>query len=234
MADDRSQIEFMFSSNVYVVSPGRDDEAATRDAVRDAVKTAFEAEPEVRSRDANSGRGADAGAVIVELLAVGAAVFYGGGKLLKLTRESAEEWSRVARRLDLPTRLSGVVSQLRGSDRAPIAVSWDVAAAIALHHVERATGAETILVWADQLVLQPMEWAGDLEGVESSAERLYFFVIDRLAVVTGELLSDDRDRARVSRFFVATKADGTIITSAETYIPRDYVDYFFWGAARGG
>jgi hypothetical protein len=47
---------------------------------------------------------------------------------------------------------------------------------------------------------------------ESTNERVYFFVLE----------------GSRSRWFIASKADGTIVSEVETMIPGDYVEYHFW------
>ena len=66
-------------------------------------------------------------------------------------------------------------------------------------------------MWWNEIVSQPFEWVADATAFEATAERLYSYIFE----------------AERSRWYIVTKADGEIVTEAETMLP-DFVEYALW------
>jgi hypothetical protein len=174
-------------------------------AVVDAYREEFGDEPTVTSRQVEIGRGGDAGATLVEIaIAVGSgvALFVAPAEITKAIAVY-REWGR---------RLRSFVERLRAKETAPIALSANVATMIAIGDLDERAGPVTRLVWWDEIVVQPFEWVADASAFEATAERLYSYVFE----------------TERSRWYIVTKADGTVVTEAETMMPRDHVEYAFW------
>jgi hypothetical protein len=200
-------IEIMLPLNIYARQP--DDTTRRVQAVGDAATEAFGATPEITAREVEIGRGADAGALIMQIaeaVGFGVAVVLGPAELVRKGREALGEyraWARNAKRF---------IDRLRGGDYPPTMLSSNLATAVLVVEVEARVGPITRLVWWDELIVQPFEWVDDPTRFEATAERLYFYVFE----------------TQRSRWFVATKGDGTIVSEAETLIPADYIEYALW------
>ena len=196
---------------LIVPLPGWDDSHVPRirRAIEDAYVEEFGASPAMTTRQIEIGRGGDAGAVIAEIVAWTAfayAVVVGPAELIKKGREAIDEYRSWAR------RVSSFVERLRAKGASPAALSPSVAMFVTIADFDKRVGPLTRLVWWDEMVIQQFDWIEDASRLESSTERLYFYVFET-------------ERAR---WYVATKADGFIVSEAETMIPSDYVEYEFW------
>ena len=200
-------VAIMLPLNIY--DRKHDVLARRRQEVAAAAMDAFGSAPEIDAREVDIGRGADAGAIviqIVEALGIGVAVVLGPAELVKKGRESLDEyrsWAKNAKRF---------VDRLRQNRHQPKMLSANLATAVLITELEARVGPIDRLVWWDEVVVQPFEWVADATSFEATAERLYFYVFET---------------AR-SRWFVATKGEGTIVTEAETMIPADYTEFGLW------
>lgn len=129
------------------------------------------------------------------------ALFYGAPH----TSAALDWWRR-------QLRFEGVEDALVGAtqdpDAPPFAMSPDLAAMIALRHVEREDGGAARLAWWDEVVIDRFDMF-DGDGLEQSPERIYFFVVDYAG----------------DRTFISMRADGPIIAKVTTILPGGWMEY---------
>jgi hypothetical protein len=193
--------------NIHEANP--EDVPTRRQAVIEAAAEAFGTELSVDAREINVGRGGDAGALLLEIAgAVGIAtgLVLGPAELVRKVREGVNEYRRWAR------KAKQFVDRLAAQGHKPTILSPALALPVLWTELESRIGPIYRLVWWDEIVIQPFEWVEDPTSFEATAERVYFYVFE----------------TSHSRWFLATKGDGTIVTEVETMVPDDYIEYDLW------
>jgi hypothetical protein len=191
-----------------------DMEAAERDSeqLRRAFEEEFESTVSARYSDINIGRGGDAPAVIVELVVTAWVALVASGKLMKMTREAADEWVRLARTLGVPGKVRRLMDRLTRDHIHLHAVTVEMAALYVIDLVETRTGNTASLVWWEDMAVDPMEWVAAVEGLPATPQRIYTFIVESAG----------------NRYYVVTKADGTVIVDTGHWIPAAWMDYELW------
>jgi hypothetical protein len=171
-------IAMIMPLNIYTRRDGRaapEDGERQRQTVIRAAKEAFGSDVPVTSRQIDVGRGADAGALlveIVELAAVGFTVLIGPAEIVKRGRDAIEEYRGWAR------RARSFVQRLRESEDPPVVLSANLATMVAIAELDERAGPVTRLLWWDEIIVQPFEWVSDEARFDRTAERIYFYVFE--------------------------------------------------------
>jgi hypothetical protein len=205
--DVTEPIAMLLPLNIYEMTP--EDIPQRRQAVIDAASEAFGTAPEIDAREINVGRGADAGALLVEIVqavGLGIALVLGPAELVKRGREAVDEYRLWAR------KVKKFISNIGNRGFPPTMLSPAVALPIVWTDIETRAGPIERLVWWDEIAVQPFDWVDDPSSFEATAERVYFYIFETTR----------------ARWYIATKGDGTIVSEVETMIPRDYTEYHFW------
>lgn len=205
-------LELLFPDPTPPVLDAADEAGPLVAAVRSVLEGELGDGLELEVRSVMVGRGWDAVDILLSIGGAALTVFYGGARLHKEHRAAVEEWQRIARDLGLPERWRRVLARLRDLHRPVSAISLEIGALLALDYVDDRAGARARLVWWDEVALSPMEWGGHEESITSSAERLYYFVLD----------------AADGRWFLAMKGDGTITDQVRAWRPRSWDEYGMW------
>ncbi len=180
------------------------------DDARSAAREGFGFDVDVHAEAIDAGRGGAEVALLLTLSVTGIIALATISP--KEATKNLTEWAREVGRLRLAERLRTTMIALGSAGYRVRALSLDAAAWLALDMVKEQTGQTPELIWWDDMPLDPRDWMGPPEYLTSTAERLYFFIID----------TDDE------RSFVVMKSDGEIVGTYRQWLPRDWMELNMW------